>query len=200
MKLPLSFYQNDDVLFIAESLIGKTLHTFIDGKLTGGIIAETEAYAGIIDKASHAYGERRTQRTEVMYSEGGISYVYFSYGMHHLFNVVTAAKGIPHAVLIRGMIPVKGIDVQLKRRKIRQPLTVLTNGPAKVCQALGIDLKINGTSLLGNTIWIEGSNEKVKKEEIITGPRVGVGYAEEDAQLPYRFILNDPRYRPVSHR
>ena len=103
MKIPLSFYQSDDVVFLARSLLGKSLLTFLDGKLTGGIITETEAYAGINDKASHAYGGRKTKRTEVMYREGGVCYVYLCYGIHYLFNVVTGKKDVPHAVLIRGI-------------------------------------------------------------------------------------------------
>ncbi|MBN2614158.1 MAG: DNA-3-methyladenine glycosylase [Bacteroidales bacterium] len=199
-KIPDSFYRNDDVVFIAKSLIGKELYTFIDGALTGGIVAETEAYAGVVDKASHAYGNRRTPRTEVMYAEGGISYVYFSYGMHYLFNVVTAVKDIPHAVLIRGIIPVRGIEIQQERRQTTLPLNMLTNGPAKLCQALGLDLRHNGISLTGNKVWIENNDRPVKNEMIRVGPRVGVGYAAEDAALPYRFILKDIRYKPVAHR
>lgn len=197
-KLPLSFYQDDDVIHIAQSLIGKTLVSYIDNKLTGGIISETEAYAGINDKASHAYGGRRTHRTEIMYAEGGVSYVYFNYGMHYLFNIVTSKKGNPNAVLIRGVIPTIGIETQIHRRGKSYPLSSLTNGPAKVSQALGITLIHNGISLLGDTVWIDGIQNEERK--IISGPRVGVAYAEGDALLPFRFILDDVRYKPVKHR
>ncbi|MBN2639018.1 MAG: DNA-3-methyladenine glycosylase [Bacteroidales bacterium] len=196
-KLPLSFYLNDDVVHLAKSLLGKILITNIDGDLTSGIISETEAYNGIFDKASHAYNNRRTKRTEVMYATGGIAYVYFNYGMHHLFNVVTAKAETPCAVLIRGIIPLDGIDIQLKRRKIEQPLHLLANGPGKVCQALGINLLHNGISLLESTIWIEDTKEQISDFLITSGPRVGVSYAAEDTLLPYRFILNNKRYKPV---
>src|SRR5690349_17324323 len=101
MKLSREFYLREDVVRISKELLGKYLFTFIDGKLTGGIITETEAYKAPEDKASHAYGGRRTERTEIFYSEGGVSYVYLCYGIHHLFNVVTNQKDIPHAILIR---------------------------------------------------------------------------------------------------
>src|SRR4051812_45478122 len=115
MKLKKSFYQRDDVVQVAKELLGKYLFTHIDGKLTGGIITETEAYAGVIDRASHAYGGRRTARTEIMYGEGGTAYVYLCYGIHSLFNVVTNKKGTPHAILIRALHPTHGVETILKR-------------------------------------------------------------------------------------
>ncbi len=193
-KLSNEFYRQKDVLGIAQSLIGKQLFTQIDGQLTGGIIAETEAYNGISDKASHAYGGRKTNRTEVMYREGGIAYVYFSYGMHHLFNVVTGTKGDPEAVLIRGIIPTVGIETILKRRNKVKINSMLVNGPAKLCQALGISLKQNTISLQSDTLWIEES-QGIGQTEILITTRVGIDYAGEDASLPYRFILMDKDYR-----
>lgn len=193
-QIQTAFYVKEDVLNIARSLIGMKLMTNIGGRLTGGIIAETEAYAGVHDKASHAYGGRKTVRTEVMYREGGIAYVYFSYGMHHLFNVVTAGAGIPHAVLIRGIIPQVGVDWQLKRRKQEMIRPQLVNGPAKLCQALGITLQQNTISLLGDSVWIE-QGEKINIADIITCRRVGVDYAGKDALLPYRFVLKHDSYR-----
>ena len=200
-KLPLSYYTRTNTLEIAKNLLGKYLITNINGKVTGGIIAETEAYNGVSDKASHAYNGRRTNRTETMYSLGGISYVYFSYGMHYLFNVVTSVKDDPKAVLIRGIIPKIGIEEQMKRRNFtNKEKKHLTNGPAKVCQALGITKNQNGISLLGNSIWIEDKNYKIPKNEIIITSRVGVEYAEEDSMLPYRFIIDNPEYNPVKLR
>lgn len=196
-KLPLSFYRQPDVVKIARELIGKYFFSRIEGKLTGGIIAETEAYAGTTDKASHAYGGRRTQRTETMYLDGGVSYVYFTYGMHHLFNVVTNRKDIPHAVLIRGIIPTKGIAVQKERRHRPKDERQLANGPAKVCQALGITLQHNALDLTGDLLWLAGDKTNKTRPAILTTTRVGVGYAGEDAGLPYRFILNHPSYFPV---
>lgn len=194
-KIPVSFYENKDVLFIAQSLLGKSMFTFIDGVLTGGIIMETEAYAGKADKASHAYGGRRTKRTETMYMHGGYSYVYFTYGMHHLFNIVTSVKDDPQAVLIRGIVPIKGVEIQRKRRK--QNGNHMANGPAKLCQALGITLKQNCIPLSGDIIWLQDLGERVKSQDVIICPRVGVDYAGEDALLPYRFIWNHPDYKPT---
>ena len=196
-KLPLSFYRQEDVVKIARSLIGKYFFSNIEGQLCGGIIAETEAYAGITDRASHAFGGRRTNRTRTMYLPGGVSYVYFSYGMHHLFNVVTAAEGIPHAVLIRGIVPTVGVETQKLRRKMSSGGKQLTNGPAKVCQALGITLKHNAISLLGEVLWIADGGFIPEKTAVISSARVGVNYAGEDARLPYRFILEHPGYFPV---
>jgi DNA-3-methyladenine glycosylase len=198
-KIPLSFFENKDVLGIARSLLGKSLYTFIDGKLTGGIITETEAYAGVKDKASHAYGGRRTQRTETMYKPGGHSYVYFTYGMHHLFNIVTSVKDDPQAVLIRGMIPTEGFDIQYERRNKIKNKFLMANGPAKVCQALGITLKQNSIPLSGDVIWLQNVGERPHKNQIITCTRVGVDYAGEDALLPYRFILHHPDYKTAKH-
>lgn len=194
-KIPLSYYTNKDVLAIAQSLLGKSIYTMIDGELTGGIITETEAYAGKKDKASHAFGGRRTKRTETMYMPGGYSYVYFTYGMHHLFNIVTSVEDDPQAVLIRGIIPSEGIDIQKKRRK--QNSKHLANGPAKLCQALGITLEQNSILLSGDIVWLQNRDEKVSRKDIIICPRVGVDYAGEDALLPYRFIWNHPDYKPA---
>ncbi len=199
-KLPLAFYRQPDVVEIAKQLLGKYLFSRIDGRLTGGIIAETEAYAGVTDRASHAYGHRRTRRTETMYLPGGVSYVYFTYGMHHLFNVVTNQKDIPHAVLIRGIIPTAGVAWQKKRRNMPRGGKNLTNGPAKVCQALGITLEHNAGSLKGPLLWIAEDNSHPEPLEILTTTRVGVGYAGEDALLPYRFILNHPDYFPLDFK
>ncbi len=189
MKVPLSFYRNDDVTGIAKQLLGQYLITRIDGKLTGGIITETEAYAGITDKASHAYNNRRTRRTKVMFDEGGRSYVYFTYGMHHLFNIVTSVKDNPHAVLIRAIHPTLGINIMLKRRGKQQQDKNLTNGPAKLCQALGISLQQNNILLDGEVVWVEYSGWEIDENIIAAGPRVGVDYAQEDALLFYRFLL-----------
>jgi DNA-3-methyladenine glycosylase len=196
-KLPVSFYRQPDVVGIAKSLIGKYFFSRIDGHFTGGIIAETEAYAGITDKASHAYGGRRTRRTETMYLPGGVSYVYFTYGMHHLFNVVTNEKDIPHAVLIRGIIPTEGMEIIKKRRQMPAGGRQLTNGPAKLCQALGITLQHNAIDLTGDVLWIADYLHEPQEQKILVTTRVGVNYAGEDALLPYRFILKHPDYLAV---
>src|SRR4051812_8340387 len=137
-KLGIKFYQRADVLQISEDLIGKILVTTWNGIITSGRIVECEAYAGVIDKASHAYGDRRTKRTEIMYGKGGTAYVYLCYGIHHMFNVVTNAKNTPHAILIRALEPIKGIDEMLKRTAKEKSDNSLTRGPGNVCKALGI--------------------------------------------------------------
>ncbi len=195
-KLPRSFYRQPDVVKTAKALVGHYFFSNIGGVLTGGIIAETEAYAGTIDRASHAFGGRRTRRTETMYLPGGVSYVYFTYGMHHLFNVVTNKKDVPHAVLIRGILPTHGLEVQKDRRKMPGGGKQLANGPAKVCQALGITLQHNALDLTGNLLWI-ARGPQLPETDILVTTRVGVDYAGEDALLPYRFILRHPEYQPV---
>lgn len=191
-KLKRYYYHRDDVVAVARDLLGKTLCTRIDGKLTCGIITETEAYAGIGDKASHAYAGRRTPRNEVMYHKGGKGYVYLCYGLHHLFNVVTNKEDVPHAVLIRAIKPTIGIETILKRRKQNALAKNTAGGPGTVSQALGITTALNGEDLItSKKIWIRDDGLKVKKEQIIAGPRIGVDYAGEDAKLPYRFILKD---------
>jgi DNA-3-methyladenine glycosylase len=183
------------VVEIAQELLGKILYTNIDGMLTAGIITETEAYEGITDKASHAYGGRRTARTEIMYAEGGVSYVYFTYGMHYLFNVITNKKEIPHAVLIRGIYPFIGTEIMLKRTGKQKVDEKLTNGPAKLTKALGITKTQNGLSLVtGKEVWIEDHGLVIKPEHITVSPRIGIAYAEEDALLPYRFNLTTKNF------
>lgn len=190
-KLTKDFYERVDVVQIAKDLLGKELYTHIDGKLTSGIITETEAYNGIIDRASHAFGRRYTNRTKTMYESGGISYVYLCYGIHHLFNVVTNIENEPHAVLIRNIKPVKGIETILTRRNKKKLTKAISTGPGTLSQALGITTKVhNGISLLGDTIWIEDCEAIIKDDAISVTPRIGVDYAGEDAKLPYRFLLN----------
>lgn len=191
MKLKKGFYIRDNVVQIAKDLLGKILVTKIDGKISSGIIVETEAYNGIYDKACHAYGGRKTDRTKVMYEEGGISYVYFCYGMHYLFNVVTNKKEVPDAVLIRGIVPLKNKKCIFQRISEKSLKNGILNGPGKVTKAMGIDKSFNGVSLLGNQIWIEDDGILIPKGDILIGPRVGVDYAGEDALLPYRFLVKN---------
>ncbi|MBI2268874.1 MAG: DNA-3-methyladenine glycosylase [Bacteroidetes bacterium] len=189
-KLKKDFYRRDDVVQISKELLGKYLFTKLDDIVTAGIITETEAYAGITDKASHAWNGRRTSRTEIMYSEGGVAYVYLCYGIHHLFNIVTNKKDVPHAVLIRAIKPVEGIPCILKRRNKTNIDKSTAGGPGTASQALGLLTKHSGTDLTGNKIWIEDKGIRTKEKEITVGPRVGIDYAGEDAGLPYRFIYN----------
>lgn len=189
MKLKPSFYNRADVVQVSKDLLGKYLYTRFNDELTGGIITETEAYNGAIDKASHAFNNRRTNRTEVMFAEGGTAYVYICYGIHHLFNVVTNKKDIPHAVLVRAIHPVEGIDIMLERRNKTKVDKTFSNGPGTVGIALGIHVNHNGKSLSGDEIWIEDKGLKIKEKDITIGPRIGVESAGKDALLPYRFRL-----------
>lgn len=185
--LPVSFYLREDVVQVARDLLGKVLVSVSGNTLTAGIICETEAYAGAEDRASHAYSNKRTARTEVMFREGGISYVYLCYGIHCLFNVVSGPMDVPHAVLIRNVVPVEGISAIEKRRKIKRDQE-LTTGPGTLCQALNITLKQNGVSLQGPQLYIEDRGITVRDKKIKSTPRIGVAYAKEDALLPYRFL------------
>lgn len=194
LKLPLSYYLNPDVLFLAKDLLGKVLFTEIDGSVTAGIIVETEAYFGIVDKASHAYGGRRTDRTETLYSRGGISYVYLCYGIHHLFNIVTSSEGEPHAVLIRAIEPLTGKEIMESRRNMPADKAAISSGPGSAAKAMGIDRSFNKKNLNENEIWIEDHGIRYAPEEIIAGPRIGVAYAQEDALLPWRFYIKGNKY------
>lgn len=193
-KLPLSFYQRKNVLQIAKELLGKLLVTNYDIEITSGRIVEVEAYNGIIDKASHAFGGRRTNRNEIMYADGGVAYVYLCYGIHHLFNIVTNSKEAPHAILIRAVEPVKGIN-KMKTRvdKIKPGKDgmdyTLTKGPGKLSKALGISTLDSGCSLRSKKIFIADDGFAFSKKEIIASPRIGVDYAGRDALLPYRFYI-----------
>lgn len=186
--IPLEFYLRDDVLQISQDLLGKVLMTYIDGVYTGGIITETEAYRGPEDQASHAYGGRRTKRNEVMYHQGGVAYVYRIYGIHAMFNVVTHQQEIPHAILIRAIKPIVGIEHMLLRRHQDQLSKTLSHGPGTLTQALGIDTIHNGQPLNGPLIWIEDHGIEVTEKNLLVGPRIGIDYAGEHAALPWRFI------------
>ena len=188
-KLAFDFYNRENVLQIAEELLGKLLVTTKDGITTSGRIVECEAYAGAPDKASHAYGGRRTNRNEVMYGEAGVAYVYLCYGIHHLFNVVTHSKDIPHAILIRALEPVKGIKDMLLRTGKKQMDNTLTRGPGNLSRALGIYTTDSGSLLTGKKIFLADDGLVYSKKEIFTSPRIGVDYAGEDALLPYRFYI-----------
>lgn len=194
MKLLKSFYLDNNVVNIARNLLGKYLFTRIDGIVTGGYIVETEAYNGVIDKASHAYGNRLTPRTQTMFDEGGIAYVYLCYGIHEMLNVVTSVSGVPHAVLIRAINPTEGLDVMQYRRNMAVVKPNITAGPGSVGKALGITRKLNGISLQSDQLWIEDRELTFNDNEIIAGPRIGVAYAAEDALLPYRFYVKGNVY------
>jgi len=193
-KLQKSFYVRSDILAISRELLGKILYTRRDTEVvTGGIIVETEAYAGPEDRASHAYGNRRTKRTEVMFAEGGVAYCYLCYGIHCLFNIVTHREGVPNAILVRAVQPTHGIDTMLQRRGKRSLCREVAGGPGVLTTALGIDTSHNGVGLTGTRIWLEDEGVVPDPADIEATPRVGVHYAGADARLPWRFrIRNSP--------
>ncbi len=194
MKLEFSYYLNPDVLFLGKDLLGKVLFTEIDGRVTAGIIVETESYFGIHDKASHAYGGRRTARTEIMYNPGGVSYVYLCYGLHHLFNIVSGQENDPHAILVRAIEPLIGIEIMESRRNMPATKPAISSGPGSVAKTLGIDRSFNAKDLTGDEIWIEDRDIRYSDDRIAAVPRVGVGYAQEDAALPWRFFVKGNKY------
>jgi DNA-3-methyladenine glycosylase len=185
-----NFYRQNDVVEISRNLLGKVLFTSIDNQVTAGKIVETEAYCGLSDRASHAYHNKKTRRNSVMFEEGGVAYVYLIYGIHYLFNVVTGARDVPNAVLIRALEPVEGIDIMCRRRDCSNTKRI-TSGPGALSKALGINLDLYGSSLLSEKIWIEDQEEIFPEEHIVATTRVGVDYAGEDAFLPWRFYLQD---------
>ncbi len=191
--LPREFYTRADVLTVARQLLGRLLVVPArDGTRVSGIIVETEAYRGPEDRASHAYGGRRTHRTETMYQVGGTAYVYFVYGMHYQFNVVTNVAEVPHAVLVRALEPAEGIEL-MRRRRHGQPDPNLTNGPGKLCLALGINGTFDRADLLGDRVWIEEGERRIGPAAIASGPRIGIDYAGEWTNKPWRFwIKNNP--------
>jgi len=194
MKLTEEYYHTDAVVALSRDLLGKYLYTKIDGITTGGYIVETEAYKGIIDRASHAYGNRKTPRTSVIFEPGGIIYVYLCYGIHEMLNIVTSAKGQPHAILIRAVNPTDGIEAMQVRRNMPVSKNTITMGPGSVAKALGISRAINAVSLQSDTIWIEDKGLTFPDKDIAAVPRVGVDYAGEDALLPYRFFVKGNPY------
>lgn len=191
MILPGSYYMSEDVVAISRDLIGKVLITRIRNRVTSAIITETEAYAGVTDKASHAFGGRHTARTSVMYRQGGIGYIYLCYGIHSLFNVVTGPEGTPHAVLIRGVLPVEGIETAMARRNAVKFRHSDYSGPGKVSEALGLHHSMSGISLLENKVWLENRGITIPDKLIKSTARIGVDYAGKDALLPYRFVIEN---------
>ncbi|WP_316760297.1 DNA-3-methyladenine glycosylase [Pedobacter aquatilis] len=194
MKLNSDYYLNEDVISLAKDLLGKVLYTKIEGEITAGVITETEAYFGIKDKASHAFGSRRTARTETMFAQGGIAYVYLCYGIHNLFNVVTSAKDNPNAVLVRSIEPLIGVEIIEERRSMPRTKAAISAGPGSAAKALGIDRTFNAKDLSGDEIWIEDHQIYFNPDQISISPRVGVAYAQEHALLPLRFFVKGNKY------
>jgi DNA-3-methyladenine glycosylase len=174
---------------IARFFLGKFLCVQAPDGYAEGMITETEAYWGPQDAASHAYGNRRTARTEVMFAAGGAAYVYFCYGMHRMFNIVTGKAETPHAVLVRAVKITAGHDI-VKRRRKGVAEKNWASGPGRVCAALNIEMHHNRHDLpRGEKIWIEDRGVKVPPRDVQRRPRIGVDYAGAWALKPWRFVL-----------
>ncbi|MET0648296.1 MAG: DNA-3-methyladenine glycosylase [Pyrinomonadaceae bacterium] len=194
-RLGRDFYTRADTLRVARELLGKRLVVpGAAGARVSARVVEVEAYLGVEDRAAHSYGGRRTRRTETMYAAGGAAYVFFVYGMHHQFNVVTGPEGRPHAVLVRAVEPEEGIGLMIERRPVPKERE-LTSGPGKLCRALGIDLTFDGEDLTtSGRVWLEETGQTYRPAEVATGPRIGVAYAAEDALKPWRFWVKENEY------
>jgi len=188
--LPRRFYRRDAVT-VARALLGQRLVRIINGQRLSGVIVEVEAYLGVEDKAAHTFGGRRTPRNETMWGDGGHAYVYFTYGMHHCVNVVTATTGTPTAVLLRALEPDAGVDVMYANRPKARRDTNLCSGPAKLCQALGIDRDLDGTDLVtSDALFIEQLRRRtLPAAKIEQTPRIGIDYADEWVDKPLRFCI-----------
>jgi DNA-3-methyladenine glycosylase len=189
-KLPIKFFQNPDTLHISQNLLGKYLVSSIGNKITSGMIVETEGYLGIDDRASHAFSNRRTNRTEILFLPGGHLYVYLCYGIHSLLNIVTGKKNVPHGILIRAIEPCDGIEWMLERRHMKKINYSLTSGPGSLSKAMGITYKLSG-EVIGKHVWVEDRGVIISQDQILITPRIGVDYAKEHALLPYRFEIKD---------
>lgn len=193
MNLKREFYVRENTLEIARDLLGKLLVVpTASGERVSGVIVETEAYLGEIDKACHSYNNRRTKRTETMFAIGGTAYVTLIYGMYHQFNVVTGAIDSPHAVLIRAVQPVEKIEIMRERRNTTTDRN-LTSGPGKLCIAFGINDDFKNADLLGDKIWLE-DYESFEDSEIKTGKRIGIDYAGDFAEKPWRFWVANNQF------
>jgi DNA-3-methyladenine glycosylase len=192
-KLPQSFYLRKNVVKITRELLGKVLVTNWNNEYTSGRIVETEAYEGEIDRASHA-SKGRTPRTQVIFGEGGVAYVYLCYGIHQMFNIVTNKEGLAHAILIRAVEPIEGIDIMLRRTGKKVLDETLTRGPGNVGKAFGFHTSQCGLSLQSDELFIADDGFKVKPSTVGTSPRIGVDYAGEHAAWHYRFFIRGNKY------
>ena len=177
---------------MARDLLGKYLVVKNGNSVLSGKIVETEAYRGEDDLACHA-SKGRTPRTETLYAEAGTIYVYLIYGMYHCLNIVTEEKDFPSAVLVRAVEPIEGIHTMEKRRKTKHS-RALASGPGKLCDAFGITKRMNGKTVFGDTVLIEDRGDVVKRNDIVTVPRVGVDYAGACTHLPWRFYIKKSGY------
>ncbi|WP_070120596.1 DNA-3-methyladenine glycosylase [Bacillus marinisedimentorum] len=188
-------------LQLARSLLGKTLIHKTDEGVTSGRIVETEAYMGPEDKGAHSFGNRKTDRTKVMYERAGLAYLFRIYGMHLCFNVVSGPPGKPEAILIRALEPVDGLRLMAKRRGMEltdeegalpaRKLANLTNGPGKLSMALGLSMDLYGNDLTTPPLWIDFTAGQPDARQIVEGPRINIDYAEEYTAVPWRFWIKD---------
>lgn len=197
-KLERSFYKKS-ALVLAKDLLGKYLILDTNNEKLVGKIVETEAYMGFIDKAAHTYNGRRTPRVEAMYGEEGHAYIYIIYGMYNCFNVVAAEKEIAQAVLVRALEPIQGLETMALNRfnkpfnqLKKSQLIGLTNGPGKLCQAFGIIREMNGEDLTGKKLYICSGIEE--KFNTVQTKRIGIDYAEEAKDFPWRFHIQDNKF------
>ncbi len=193
-KIPLSFFQHEDVVQISRDLLGKKLFTLIDGQLCGGIIVETEAYRGPEDRGSHAYNGKRTPRNEMMYGQGGLVYMYICYGIHDMLNIVTGAEGTSHALLIRAIEPTVGIETMRIRRNVFDKDTRLCQGPGALAKAMGLTKLHNGIPITSEQIWIEEFDIRYGEEEIVAAPRVGMNFDGPYKTIPWRFYVKGNKF------
>lgn len=189
MILTADYFGDDDVVTLARDLLGKKIVSRSGNHLTSGIIVETEAYSGASDRASHAFPNKITPRTKVMFGPPGVAYVYLCYGIHHLFNIVVSQPGTANAILVRALEPLEGLEVMRQRRNSHQ----LTNGPGKLSSALAITTADNKTSLVDNASTIQ-IHSHTTYHDIVVSKRVGVEYAKEDALLPWRFYVRNNKW------
>ena len=192
--LPIQFYKRKDVVLIARELIGKVIVTDFNGDFTSGRIVETEAYVGLTDRASHSFGGKRTERNEYMYASAGTAYVYICYGMHHLFNIVTNAKDVPDAVLIRAIEPITGSDIMQERTGKQKLDSTLTKGPGNAAKALGLSKINSGASLLDKEIYVYNDGFKISADQIGISKRIGIDGSGDAVILPYRFYIKGNRF------
>lgn len=197
--MPKEFYLNSDVVALAQEVLGKVICSNIDGHFCSAVIVETEAYKAPEDKASHAWNNRRTSRTEIMYHSGGIAYIYLCYGIHHLFNIVTGPADSAHAILLRGIEPLEGAEIMLRRRNMDELTPRLTAGPGSLSQAMGFTTKYTGEDLVeGKRYWLEDRSISIHAEKIIASPRVGVQYSGESALWPWRFRVAGSKWTSLA--
>lgn len=193
-RLTQAFYDRTDVVKIARELLGKVVVTNINNRLTSGRIVETEAYVAFIDKASHSFGGKRTTKNEHMYAAAGTTYIYICYGIHQMLNFVTNKSGIPDAVLIRAVEPLKGVDIMAERTGKKESDYSITKGPGNVGKALGVFKHMSGIHLTDNQIYVCDDGFNIEDAGIGVSERIGVGGAGKDARLPYRFYIKNNHY------